>query len=599
MTDSDVKPEASKLADVDGGPLIASDRSIFGPIERGLIKNPDAPAVICMHQSPDHLSSWTGVVDIDPSLACLTLTYAQLHQGALKLASGLVASGAQPGQVILCMIQNGGEYALLLWASAILRLTLSAVDPAVLDKNNTSGLKDYLQLLKPDVIVVPTPDESSVVDAAYLELSDNIRPPTIRLLAQHEANDNFQASGWTSLLATARLPKGLFSESATLEQARLDDTARTHSIYFTSGTSAGMPKGCPLTVGSTAHILTSQSWLITGPTASRVLQQAHNSRAIGPQHTLQTWRAGGAVVMPTGPSFAVEHTIEAIAVHHVSFIVVTPAMVHALAGALPSLSTAARDAVRTIQVGGDVVTRDVLVKTAALFPNAKVCVNHGMSEGGAFFEWPFFEIPPDRIPYFGEICPAGKVTEGARVKIWDAREGRVAAVSQPGELHVSCESLIPGYLNGVDAAAFYVDGGGVRWMNTGDIAIMTEENLVYILGRSKDAISNAGTIIMPAAVESCIDKYTGSQSCVVGLSSSPLGGQEGPFAVVSNLEGITKDQVISQVKNALGIKFGIRGVASLGEIGLDRFPVNATYKIVRFEVQKALVKFMGDALMMH
>lgn len=508
--------QVSQLADVDGGPLITTGRSIFGQIEKGLIKNPHGPAVICMHQPPGHLSEWVGRGDDaspsgarDPQLDCLTLTYSQLHQGALKLVSGLLAGGAQPGQVVLCMIENGGEYALLLWACAILRLTLSTVDSVVLDTKDTSGLKDYLRLLKPGLIVVPTSNESGVVDSAYSEISD-IPQPTIRLFIQAN-NQASSPPGWTSLRDTAHLPNSTFAETTTLEQARLDNPARTHSILFTSGTSAGRPKGCPLTVASMAHILASQSWLITGQTASRVLQQAHNSRAIGPQHTLQTWRAGGAIVLPTGPSFAVEHTLEAIALHHVTFIVVSPAMVHAMANALPSLSARARDAVRTVQVGGDVVTREVLVKCAALFPSAKVCVNHGMSEGGGFFVWPFFEIPPDRIPFLGEICPAGMVASGARVKIWGPREGKVAATSQPGELHVSCESLIQGYMGGVDAAAFYVDGDGVKWMNTGDIAIMTDDKLVYILGRSKDAICNGGTIIMPAAVESCIEKYTGSQ----------------------------------------------------------------------------------------
>lgn len=508
--------QVRQLADFDGGSLITGQRSIFAQIENGLIKNPNGPAVICMHQPPDHLSEWVGRDDdASPSeahgsqLDCLTLTYLQLHRGALRLVSGLLAGGAQPGQVILCFVENGGEYALLLWACAILQLTVSAVDPVVLDKQDNSSLKAYLRSLQPSLIVIPTSNESDVVDSAYSVIPD-IPQPSIRLFIQ--ANNQLSSPpGWTSLHNAAHRPNSTFSEATTLHQARLDNPARTHSILFTSGTSAGRPKGCPQTVASMTHILASQSWLITGQTASRVLQQAHNSRAIGPQHTLQTWRVGGAIVLPTGPSFAVEHTLEAMALHHVTFIVVSPAMVHGLANALPSLSARARDSVRTIQVGGDVVTREVLAKCAALFPRAEVCVNHGMSEGGGFFVWPFFEIPPDRIPFFGEICPAGRVARGARVKIWDAREGKVAATSQPGELHVSCESLIRGYMDGVDVAAFYLDGDGVRWMNTGDIAIMTKDELVYILGRGKDAISSGGIIIMPAAVESCIEKYTGSQ----------------------------------------------------------------------------------------
>ncbi|KAM7212988.1 hypothetical protein V8F06_011642 [Rhypophila decipiens] len=577
-------------AEVDGGTSRVEQQSIFAQIEKGLLKNPHGLAVICMHQPRHHLSWWVGGDDDaspDSNVDCLTLTYSELHQAALRLVCSLVVLGAQPGQVVLCMVENGGEYAILLWACAILRLALSAIDPVILDKNDTGSLKEYLQLLKPDLIVVQSSDGSGVVDSTYSGIPD-IPRPKIRLFLHRENKQVNSPAGWISLHKVVVNSPSTFCARSTVQQARLDDDpARIHSILFTSGTSARRPKGCPLTVSNMVHILASQSWLINGPTAARVLQQAHNSRAIGPQHTLQTWREGGTIVMSTGPSFAIEHTIEAILRYHVSFLVLSPAMVHALAGI--RLPMEARDAVKTIQVGGDVVTREILGKCVTLFPKGNVCVNHGMSEGGGFFEWPFFHTLLEKVPFFaGEICPAGQVAGGARVKIWDAKEGQVAVVGQSGELHVSCESLIEGYLGGVDAASFYEDGEGVEWMNTGDIAIMTETDvgkLVYILGRAKDAVlGDSGTDIMPAVVESCIERFTGSQTCVV-----PLG--EKPYAVLKEWpHGISKDEIVKHVGETLGEKHSITHVVSLRHVGLDRFPVNATHKIVKLEVQKALLK---------
>lgn len=514
-----------QLADIDGGPLANTQQSIFAHIERGLIKNPHQPAVICMHQQANDLADW---VEVDeeyrpdrnrsgPETTCLTLTYTQLHRGALKLVAGLVANGVRPGSSVLCMIPNGGEYALLLWACAILRLTLSAVDPSVMRKEKGMELQNYMKSLKPGLVVVPDANGARAVDTAAAAEQLDVSSPSLQLLI---LNDDGEASppssGWKYLRDVLKPGKSLsngltFDESTLLSAARRDDPDRIHSILFTSGTSGSQPKGCPLRVGSMTHILESQSWLITGPTSARVLQQAHNSRAIGPQHTLQTWRAGGAVVLATGPSFAVEHTLEAMRRHAVTFVVLSPAMVHALARE----PAARRDAVRAVQVGGDAVAREVLVRCAALFPRARVCVNHGMSEGGGFFVWPFFDRPVGDVPYFGEICPAGEVAPGARVRVWDAAAGRTALRGQPGELHVCCESLICGYLDGVDASAFYEDGRGVRWMNTGDVAMVSEEGLVYILGRSKDAITRGSIVIIPAALESCVEKYTGAQVSLV------------------------------------------------------------------------------------
>jgi len=73
--------------------------------------------------------------------------------------------------------------------------------------------------------------------------------------------------------------------------------------------------------------------------------------------------------------------------------------------------------VRSIQVGGDAVTKDTMMKCAALFPHAKVCINHGMTEGGGSFTWPFFDTPIPRIPYSGEIYPIGAVAPGSIVRI--------------------------------------------------------------------------------------------------------------------------------------------------------------------------------------
>jgi acyl-CoA synthetase (AMP-forming)/AMP-acid ligase II len=135
------------------------------------------------------------------------------------------------------------------------------------------------------------------------------------------------------------------------------------------------------------HWLHSQSWLINEDNCAKVLQQADKSRAIAPALTLQTWREGGTVALPGTRSFAIEDTIQAILKQRVTFIVLSPAMVYALAEVLQvaSYHPSKLDSVRTIHLGGEAVTRDVLLKCATLFPSAKVCLNHGMTEGGGFF----------------------------------------------------------------------------------------------------------------------------------------------------------------------------------------------------------------------
>ncbi|MCJ1247983.1 hypothetical protein MMC30_005198 [Trapelia coarctata] len=590
-------------AEIDGGPLV-NTTSVFFHIEQGLRKNPHGAAVICMHQPADHLSALVpadnefqqqnGVLWDKPQngvnkqqngsnrIKCLTLTYTQVHRAAQKLAGGMMANGAQPDSTVLMLIPNGGEYTLLLWTCIIMRLTFVCVDPSALDASAFTELRNTLRTLKPSLVVVPDAAGAKAVDIAVLELR---LPPPVRICL-----DSGTSNDWRSLLdLAADAPNSPVDEDTLLEAARNDDLHRVHSILFTSGTS-GSPKGCPLRVGGMTHVLHSQSWLIDKDNCALALQQAHNSRGIAPAQTLQTWREGGAVVM-SGKGFAIEDIVDAILGYGVTFIVLTPAMVHTLGQELASRPLNV-NSVRSIQVGGDAVTKDTMMKCAALFPHAKVCINHGMTEGGGSFTWPFFDTPIPRIPYFGEICPIGAVAPGSIVRIWNADRTSVSKKGEPGELHVCCDSIIRHYLGGTSESSFYEDKKG-RWFNTGDIAMMDTEGLVFILGRSKDMIKRAAVAIMPAAIESCIEKYTGAQTSVVAVPHRSLGHE--PFAVLSDFNGKNEAEIKNHVLLTLGKDYALGGLLSLRQIGLDKFPVNATHKIMKSEVQSAAIAHINRA----
>ncbi|KAK0644861.1 4-coumarate--CoA ligase 2 [Lasiodiplodia hormozganensis] len=601
------KPNDETLSEVDGGPL-PNHTSLFLHIEQGLRKNPHEPAVICMHQSPNSLS---GLIPSDgqftqkqsgPRHECLVLTYNELHRTSLKLAAGLAAHGVRPNTTTLMLIPNSGEYCLLLWTCIIMRLTFVCLDPSTLAASDPAELRDVMESVKPSIVIVPDAAGAKSMDTLLASL-DNDHALRISLTTRSEDGS------WKSLTdlaanATGHPP----DEEKLLDAARNDDEDRINSIMFTSGTS-GRSKGCPLRVGGMTHVLHSQSWLINKDNCAFALQQAHNSRGIAPAQTLQTWRAGGAVVM-TGRGFAADDMVDAIRKHGVTFVVLTPAMVHALAPLL-SAHTLEAMSVRTVQVGGDAVTKDILMKCAALFPKAEVCVNHGMTEGGACFTWPFFETPAAEIPYFGEICPVGAVARGVVVRVWDAEGKCVARRGRPGELHLHCSSIIRHYLDGVSESSFYEDDRG-RWFNTGDVALMDDSGLVFILGRKKDMIKSNGIAIMPAALESSIEQFTGAQvshtlsfrlvilqACSLLLTgdsafktsviavSHPLLGQV-PFAVLSSLNGKTQKEIKSYILRTLGKGYALGGLATLEEVGLSEFTVNATHKIVRSEVEKAV-----------
>lgn len=546
------------LSEVNGG--VWEQSSVFTHIEQGLKKNPDGTAVISTFQTADALSylvsrernkatviatpvipkpstpnssvspiqngafsplqfgAFTKPMEIEekkseypkPSiqkknegkaaLGCLTITYYQLHHTALKLAAGMMANGIKPDTMMLIIIPNGGEYTLLLWACIMLRLTYVSLDPEILDISGFTSLKATIQTLKPQIVVTHDGIIGKSVDVAISEL---LLPKPLTLCLSSSRIGNWKPVA--DLVHEAL--KCPIDEGALVAAARNDNPKRIHSIMFTSGTS-GIPKGCPMRISNMSHMLHSQSWLVDGETGTFALQQPHNSRGIAPAQTMQTWKSGGVVVM-TGQEFNVKDALNAITMLHVTFIVLTPPMVHEMAVALAA-NPVDVSSVKRIQVGGDAITKGLLLKTASIFPRAQVCVNHGMTEGGGCFMWPFFETPISSIPFFGEICPIGVVAPGTTIRVWDTDKNSVVRKGQLGELHVTSESLIRHYLGGRSETSFYEDHG-VRWFNTGDVAMVNEDNLVSILGRRKDMIKRGDFGIMPAALESSIAAFTGSQ----------------------------------------------------------------------------------------
>jgi 4-coumarate--CoA ligase len=90
-------------------------------------------------------------------------------------------------------------------------------------------------------------------------------------------------------------------------------------------------------------------------------------------------------------------------------------------------------------------------------------------------------------------------------------DGKVVPRGEVGELHVSHSSIFKTYLREqTETPELYTDETG-RWFNTGDIGLINDAGDVYVIGRSKSVIKRAAVSIAPAAIESCLQAYIGSQ----------------------------------------------------------------------------------------
>lgn len=116
-----------------------------------------------------------------------------------------------------------------------------------------------------------------------------------------------------------------------------------------------------------------------------------------------------------------------------------------------------------------------------------------------------------------------------------------------GEIHVKGPQVMRGYYKDPETTARVLRDG---WMNTGDIGMMTFNNCLKILGRSKETIVLlSGENVEPVPIES---RITGSplvdQCIVVGQDQKNLGALIVPALDGFRAAGIAADSVVSLIQ---------------------------------------------------
>ena len=409
--------------------------------------------------------------------------------------------------MLVTLISNRVEWPLLQYAAAVCGATFAPLDFGVLKTHaRETELMNFMTRLRPDAIFVATTEDVSAVDLALTKAGR--RTPSVRVVLDAK----FDPGDWMSLLDLVALEgRETVDENDLLATAGTADPDRISLLCFTSGTSSGNPKGCPRHVGAeTAHISAYGTHLGFNETSRFLLVNA-NFRIIAPVLSVAVLSLGGAIVMP-GPGFDPGTAVNAIDQQKITHILFVPAQLHALTKH-DSFSPEQTQSVTYAAFGGDMITKELLLKAQRSFPTAKISARHGMTEGGQVFHWPYYEVGVDAVPDFGGISALGTVAPGAAIRFYDEENNRIVKRGETGHFQIYSPTTIKNYLENVDEDAFVEDETGIRWFRTGDTGFINKDGVIFLLGRLNDRIKRAGIRITPAALETSLSAYIGSQVC--------------------------------------------------------------------------------------
>jgi acyl-CoA synthetase (AMP-forming)/AMP-acid ligase II len=308
------------------------------------------------------------------------------------------------------------------------------------------------------------------------------------------------------------------------------------SIVFTSG-STGRPKGVTQSHG---HLLRGcvavTTYLNTGAT-DRILCTVPWTFDYGYGQLLTAAVRGSTIVLPTlaNPS----GMCEAIERHRPTVLAGIPSVFTYLLRGPSSFRTTELSSIRTVTNTGGTIPGPVLQDLFALFPDASIFLNYGLTET---YRTSFLDPALAR----SHSTSIGRGIPGVEVVIVN-EDGRVARPGEVGEIVHRGDYICLGYWNDAEGTARAVRPDPLatrecpsppRALFTGDVGVIDDEGLLYFRGRRDQQLKSMGVRVSPGEVEELLfSSGLVRDVAVVGAPHELIGDEICAFVVANDHAG--------------------------------------------------------------
>ena len=170
----------------------------------------------------------------------------------------------------------------------------------------------------------------------------------------------------------------------------------------------------------------------------------------------------------------------------------------------------------------------------------------------------------------------GRPVPGVEVRVVDD-DGRALTPGEEGELLIHTPAVMDGYFGSTeDTAVVLADG----WFRTGDIARITPDGYVTVVGRKRERIKRGGYSIFPAEVEAVLLTHPAvAEAAVVGVPDDALGEEIAGFVALKPGSSAGANELIAWCRERLAAFKYPRRVSLVSEL-----PKSATGKILKWRL---------------
>jgi long-chain acyl-CoA synthetase len=200
----------------------------------------------------------------------------------------------------------------------------------------------------------------------------------------------------------------------------------------------------------------------------------------------------------------------------------------------------------------------------------RILRGYGMTE--LFRPISYYAADPTDIP-----DAVGRPVPDVAIRVVD--NGKATSQGETGELLIKSPAAMDGYLGDSEETRAVLEDG---WFKTGDLANVSPEGYVRLVGRKRERILRGGYSIFPQEIEAVLVSHPAvAEAAVVGVPSPDLGEEVAAFVALKPMARITEEELLDHCKGRLARFKYPRRVVILKEL-----PKGKTGKILKSELIK-------------
>ncbi|NBE53988.1 AMP-binding protein [Streptomyces sp. YC537] len=506
-----------------------------------------------------------------------TLTFAQLHERALRFARGLHEHGIAPGDTVLLLVPNCLWFPVSYWGALYAGCVVSPANPALPPAALAAQLTDSGARA---VVAHPASLASAyAADAAVPHL-------TVAVPAGEEAPP--APEGRTVVDAGSLLRHGVAERAV----RRPDDLAH---LAYTGGTT-GRSKAVRVLHRNLLANVAQVAWargaartvVVDGvlgaeqdkeratarhhaPGTATTLSVAPLFHAMGLVGLVGNTLVGTTVVLCT--RFDPERFLADAAEHEVSWLNGSPAMYRSLLAA-PSAAGCRLESVTNVVSGAAPIDPETVRRLGAMFPNALITEGYGLTEATMGLTLHPVDDAAGTPP--GSVGLPVPDTELSIRDLLDPE--RELPPGETGEVWARGPQITDGYHGKVDLTADQFRDG---WLRTGDVGHLDERGFLFLSGRAKDMLIYKGYNVYPLPLEDLLAGHPAvAAAAVIGVPHPEAGEIPAAYVVLRPAATASAEELMAYVADRVAPYQRVRELHFVAAL-----PVSAAGKILKTELR--------------